>query len=308
MLVLATEAMRAGNLVEAQRLVSAARAEYEEKSDQLALADMIQSRIDRAAPAEGVSASRAAEPLSSAELQAAARKAARQAVAAKLAAKLGPVAWSPTPETPEQQAAMSEGDAAIVRTVAAISAKEFVRAYEVRAPGVRGSGWGVGKKGCRPALSRSGALRVRIPTAGSSLTHVFLPAAQARKPPLDLLAASPPLAAQLVLPMPRCYAQALEGARAAFSRAGDEVLQARSMALDNLYGYIQAEKERNGRLQRLIRLKQLLAKKNALEDEGADRIAKAIAASGAGEAGGAVAGAEGRTGEDGGGIGSGARA
>jgi len=150
MLVLAMEAMRSGNLVEAQRLVSKARVEYEEESvrlaapsesDRLALVDMIQSRIDAASPAEGVSVARAAEPLSSAEVQAAARKAASQAVAAKLAAKSGPVAWSPNPETPEQQAAMEEGDAALSRTVAALSAKEFVAAYEVRTSWVWALSW-----------------------------------------------------------------------------------------------------------------------------------------------------------------------
>lgn len=102
-------------------------------------------------------------------------------------------------------------------------------------------------------------------------------------------------------PPSRCT-QALEEAREAFLRAGDEVAQARSMAMDNLYGYILAERERNGRLLRLIRLKELLARKKALEDEGAERIAKAIAASGEGGAGGAGAGAEG-----GDGTGSGAR-
>lgn len=118
--------------MEAQRLVSEARAECEEQSDRLELVDLIQSSIDAASPPGGVSAAREAEPLSSAEVTAVARKASMQAVAAKLASKSGPVAWSPRPDAPEQQAAMEEGDAALSRTVAALSAKEFVQAYEVR--------------------------------------------------------------------------------------------------------------------------------------------------------------------------------
>jgi hypothetical protein len=92
---------------------------------------------------------------------------------------------------------------------------------------------------------------------------------------------------------PAPAAQALEKARDAFSRAGDEVSEARSMAVDNLYGCILAERERNVRLQKLIRLKQLLARKRALEDQGAERIAKALGASGDGGAGGAAARSDG---------------
>ena len=132
MLVRATEALRMGDLHESQRLLNAARGAYAEGSERLALLDIIQSRIDVAAPREGFSTEREAHPLSSAEVQAAARKAASKAVAARLAAKSGPVAWSPIPDLPEQEAAMRAGDAALSRTVAALGAKEFVEAYEVR--------------------------------------------------------------------------------------------------------------------------------------------------------------------------------
>ena len=86
-----------------------------------------------------------------------------------------------------------------------------------------------------------------------------------------------------------CVPQALEEAREAFMRAGEDVAQARSMAMDNLYGYILAERERNVKLQKLIRLKEIFAKKKMLllegeyEDEGSERIARALSTpSGAG--------------------------
>ena len=52
--------------------------------------------------------------------------------------------------------------------------------------------------------------------------------------------------------------------------------QARGAAVDNLYGYLIAERERDGKLQKLVRMKQILARKKSLEDEGADRIARAL--------------------------------
>jgi len=130
-LVKATEALKSGDLAAAQQLVTRARAAYEPGSERLALADMIQSRIDAPREEAGGEATR----LSSAGVEAAARKAASHAVAARLAARAGPVAWNPRPESPQQQAAMKEGDDALSRTVAALSAKQFIDAHEVRTLG-----------------------------------------------------------------------------------------------------------------------------------------------------------------------------
>ena len=49
--------------------------------------------------------------------------------------------------------------------------------------------------------------------------------------------------------------------------------EARAQTLDNLYGYIRAETERNQKLARLVRLKEVLQKKAALklEDELSER-------------------------------------
>ena len=59
--------------------------------------------------------------------------------------------------------------------------------------------------------------------------------------------------------------EALEAARDAFMRAGPEVETARSQTIDNLYGYIRAETERNEKLARLVRLKEVLKKKADLK-------------------------------------------
>ena len=75
---------------------------------------------------------------------------------------------------------------------------------------------------------------------------------------------------------PPSWRQSLEQARAAFAAAGEDVAQARGAAVDNLYGYLIAERERDGKLQKLVRMKQILARKKSLEDEGADRIARAL--------------------------------
>mmetsp|Transcript_17980 Transcript_17980/g.53279 ORF Transcript_17980/g.53279 Transcript_17980/m.53279 type:complete len:251 (+) Transcript_17980:104-856(+) len=195
MLVRATEALRKGELEEAGRLTSAARSAFPVGSEKYALAEMIQERIDAAAAVPLAEDS----PLTASEMRSVARKAASNAVAAKLAAKSGPVAWSPQPESPEQVAAMKEGDQALSRTVAQMGAKDFAAAFE-----------------------------------------------------------------------------SLEQARAAFAAAGEDVAQARGAAVDNLYGYLIAERERDGKLQKLVRMKQILARKKSLEDEGADRIARAL--------------------------------
>ena len=59
--------------------------------------------------------------------------------------------------------------------------------------------------------------------------------------------------------------EALEAARDAFMRAGPEVETARSQTIDNLYGYIRAETERNEKLARLVRMKEVLKKKADLK-------------------------------------------
>ena len=59
--------------------------------------------------------------------------------------------------------------------------------------------------------------------------------------------------------------EALEAARGAFMRAGPEVETARSQTIDNLYGYIRAETERNEKLARLVRMKEVLKKKADLK-------------------------------------------
>ena len=56
-----------------------------------------------------------------------------------------------------------------------------------------------------------------------------------------------------------------EAARDAFMRAGPEVETARSQTIDNLYGYIRAETERNEKLARLVRMKEVLKKKADLK-------------------------------------------
>jgi len=126
MLVRATEALRKGELEEAGRLTSAARSAFPVGSEKYALAEMIQERIDAAAAVPLAEDS----PLTASEMRSVARKAASNAVAAKLAAKSGPVAWSPQPESPEQVAAMKEGDQALSRTVAQMGAKDFAAAFE----------------------------------------------------------------------------------------------------------------------------------------------------------------------------------
>ncbi|KAL3930286.1 MAG: hypothetical protein SGPRY_001603, partial [Prymnesium sp.] len=98
-----------------------------------------------------------------------------KAIASKLAAKLGPVAWSPSTGSAEEEAAMREGDAAVSDVVRFLGEKDFAAAYD-----------------------------------------------------------------------------ALEAARDAFRRAGSDVEEARAQTLDNLYGYIRAETERNAKLQKLI--------------------------------------------------------
>jgi len=179
MLVRATGALRAGKPEEAGRLAEAARGKCADGSELRALADMVVARAAAATPQQPPSGA--------------------GAVAARLAARAGPVAWAPRTESPEQTAAMREGDAAVSQTVADLGAKDFVAAYE-----------------------------------------------------------------------------SLEEARDAFRRAGEEVAQARAMTVDNLYGYILAERERNVRLQKLIRMKQIFATKRSLEDDGAERITRAL--------------------------------
>lgn len=71
-------------------------------------------------------------PLSDEELRAVARKATIQSVAQRLAAESGPVAWAPVTKGPAEEAAMRVGDSALMRTVAAISTKDFPAAYQAR--------------------------------------------------------------------------------------------------------------------------------------------------------------------------------
>eukprot|EP00587_Corethron_hystrix_P009697 CAMPEP_0113321162 /NCGR_PEP_ID=MMETSP0010_2-20120614/14735_1 /TAXON_ID=216773 ORGANISM="Corethron hystrix, Strain 308" /NCGR_SAMPLE_ID=MMETSP0010_2 /ASSEMBLY_ACC=CAM_ASM_000155 /LENGTH=217 /DNA_ID=CAMNT_0000179197 /DNA_START=133 /DNA_END=784 /DNA_ORIENTATION=- /assembly_acc=CAM_ASM_000155 len=185
MLIRATESLRSGNLEEAAQLADTVRDRCAEGSEMYTLANMIASR---AAPASGTARAAASAPPSDTE-----------AVAARLAARAGPVAFSPQAESSEEVIAMREGDAAVSRTVSAMSVKDFVAAFK-----------------------------------------------------------------------------SLEEARECFQRAGEEVLQARAMTVDNLYGYIIAERERNVRLRKLIRMKEILATKRSLEDDGEERITRAL--------------------------------
>ena len=57
----------------------------------------------------------------------------------------------------------------------------------------------------------------------------------------------------------------LEAARDAFRRAGSDVEEARSQTVENVYGYIRAEMERNVKLQKLVRMNEILKKKKALD-------------------------------------------
>jgi hypothetical protein len=126
LLVEATEALRASELSRAAALLCAAREAYEVAdgltSERKQLLEMVQSRINKAAPPP------ADEPAELAERPGG--SAARQAVAAKLAAKLGPVAFAPLATSKVAKEATRRGDAAVSETISALGRKDFLAAYE----------------------------------------------------------------------------------------------------------------------------------------------------------------------------------
>lgn len=61
------------------------------------------------------------------------------------------------------------------------------------------------------------------------------------------------------------------------------------MVVGNLFGQILAERERNEKLKKLIRMKQLLARKQSLEEEGSERIMRALSQPRGGADGGSAA-------------------
>jgi hypothetical protein len=183
-LVAATKMLRE-NPDQARLLLQEARTLYtdsgELNDEKRELLGMVEARIEQAQAQVRKREDEAPGGLDARSLQA-------KAVATKLAAKLGPVAWTPTAGSKEEEEAMREGDTAVYAAVGALGRKDFEAAYD-----------------------------------------------------------------------------SLEAARDAFRRAGSDVEEARSQTVENVYGYIRAEMERNVKLQKLVRMKEILKKKKALD-------------------------------------------